>query len=719
MRLSSGSRVWWTLLALFGSVEVAEAQTEGEGAVPRSGAGAIVRERPAPEGNKKKAVVVPPELLKFESAAYPREAEVQGLQADVVLKLTIDAEGKVTAADVTQPAGHGFDAAAQAAALRFQFRPATRDGRPVPSQILYRYSFTLTPVAPAEPEPPANTGELVGTVRIADTDSGLAGSEVVVTLPDGSERQVSTDGEGRFRLTGVPSGRYRVRVATAGFRPLDNQEEVRAGEATEVVYRVVPEATGIEILVEGERPAREVTRRTIERREIERIPGTGGDALRSIQSLPGIARAPGLSGLLLVRGSAPNDTNVFVDGSWVPLIYHFGGLSSVVPTELLERIDFYPGNFSARYGRVSGGIIDVGLRAPDTRCVGDYGKATQETGCYHGLVQVDLIDARTLIQGPIGNSKEWSFAVAGRRSWLDAWLGPVLDGAGASVTTAPVYYDYQGIVERRSGKSRLSLRAYGADDRLEILIKDPAAEDPGFGGNLVFGTAFYRVQALYEDELSSAVSINSMLSGGKNSINFALGGNFVFTLDSFPFYGRHEFGFRLADGVKANLGLDFLLAPYDLVIRASDPPREGEPDPGPFAARPVREQREKGSIFRPSWYGELELTPTPRLRVVPGVRVDYARDSGHADFSPRINARYDLVTAANAEEQANGVRRRRTTVKGGLGMFYQPPDFQETDEVFGTPNLRSNRAVHYALGVEQELGTQVELGVEGFYKDLT
>ena len=43
-----------------------------------------------------------------------------------------------------------------------------------------------------------------------------------------------------------------------------------------------------------------VTKRTLEQRELSRIPGTNGDALRSIQSLPGVARPPGLAGLLLV-----------------------------------------------------------------------------------------------------------------------------------------------------------------------------------------------------------------------------------------------------------------------------------------------------------------------------------------------------------------------------------------------------------------------------------
>ena len=63
------------------------------------------------------------------------------------------------------------------------------------------------------------------------------------------------------------------------------------------------------------------------------MPGTRGDALKSLQSLPGVARPPFTSGLLIIRGSAPDDTLTYIDGTDVPLIYHFGGLASVVPTD--------------------------------------------------------------------------------------------------------------------------------------------------------------------------------------------------------------------------------------------------------------------------------------------------------------------------------------------------------------------------------------------------
>src|SRR4029079_14742435 len=199
---------------------------------------------------------------------------------------------------------------------------------------------------------------------------------------------------------------------------------------------------------------------------------------RSIQNLPGVARPPAILGLLIVRGSGPADTQTFIDGTPVPLIYHFGGLSSVVPTETLDKIDFYPGNFSTQYGRVMGGIVDVGLRSPN------------DDGKFHGLAQADLVDARLLVEQTfqVGKSPIMLLA-AGRRSYIDAWLGPVLSAAGGGVTQAPVYYAYQFLAEAKpSPSSSVRLAFFGSDDALSLLLADPSPGEPAISGQVGFHT---------------------------------------------------------------------------------------------------------------------------------------------------------------------------------------------------------------------------------------
>ena len=663
-----------------------------------------------------KPQLVMPQLVHFVSAEYPPEAQKAGLQADVVLRLTIDETGHVTEAEVLEPAGHGFDEAAQAAALQFTFEPGKRDGVAIKARIKYKYSFTLTPLEPSKAAPPPpTTGNLSGQVRIAGAEVPLAGIELNITGPDSFTERRTTDAQGHWKLEGVKPGHYKITVAASGFATFESAEEVAAGEETDVTYRLAEASDEIEVTVTGERPPREVTRRTIERREMERIPGTSGDALRSIENMPGVARPPGLAGLLIVRGSAPEDTQVFVDGSNIPIIYHFGGLRSVFPSELLEKIDFYPGNFSAQYGRGMGGIIDVSLRPPDTSCKGDYGKPTDKKGCFNGIASVDLIEGRALLQGPLP-IKGWTFAAGARRSWVDAWLGPVLSNAGANIRTLPVYYDWQLIAENKPTRdSRLSLRFFGSDDRFAAVI-DPLAEEPGFGGSLSFSQTNWTAQGLYEGRITRNLSERVMTSVSRSTIRFGLGGTFDFNIIFHPIQYRHEFGWNIAPGVKLNAGLDNQITPYDIAITSPAPPQPGQADSGPFTNRQPLSVTASRNIMQEAVYVDAELQPAKRWRIVPGFRLDYSSDTRTTDPNPRINTRFDIIQGGILPD---GSLKRRTTVKGGIGEYTQFPQGYQTNNVFGTPGIVANRSVHYSVGVEQEFTREIGVSVEGFYKNLT
>jgi periplasmic protein TonB len=74
---------------------------------------------------------------------YPVQARRFGKEGEVVLRLDIDAAGRLTQAVVVHRGGSGFDEAALAAVRASTYRPARQDGRSVPGRALLRIRFQL------------------------------------------------------------------------------------------------------------------------------------------------------------------------------------------------------------------------------------------------------------------------------------------------------------------------------------------------------------------------------------------------------------------------------------------------------------------------------------------------------------------------------------------------------------------------------------------------
>jgi periplasmic protein TonB len=66
-----------------------------------------------------------------------------GLEGDVALKIQIDADGRVTSAEIIKSAGMGFDEEALRSVKQSRFEPAQKDGQNVPAEFTYIYRFRL------------------------------------------------------------------------------------------------------------------------------------------------------------------------------------------------------------------------------------------------------------------------------------------------------------------------------------------------------------------------------------------------------------------------------------------------------------------------------------------------------------------------------------------------------------------------------------------------
>jgi TonB family protein len=274
-----------------------------------------------------------PTIVEYVEAPYPPEAEAGHLEGKVGLLLELDETGALVKADVIRPAGHGFDEAALDAVRKMKFSPALTAEGPVPVVFEFDYGFVLKVEAPP-PEPAAPPPvTLEGTLREMGTRKPVAGARLAV---QGTDLLATSDADGRFEIRGVPPGHYTLRVLEPGHVTLDQPVDVAEGEITSANLWLRAETyRENESVGYYRKDQQEVTRRTITMQEVRRVPGTFGDPVRVVQTLPGAARPPFGTGLLVIRGSNPEDSGVYIDGIRIPLIYHLTGTTSVLAPDLI------------------------------------------------------------------------------------------------------------------------------------------------------------------------------------------------------------------------------------------------------------------------------------------------------------------------------------------------------------------------------------------------
>ena len=182
----------------------------------------------------------------------------------------------------------------------------------------------------------------------------------------------------------------------------------------DVSMRVRLEASQM-IIVEDEKQTSAITRHVITAEELKMVPGTFGDPVRALQSLPGVARPNVAEGTIVVRGAEGINTGFYVDGMPVPYMFHsLVGRSIIIPN-FIDDIEFFPGGMPSNYGEVTQAVVNV---RTDTEPV----EGTKIT------LRVDFLDGGISLEQRL--TDKMVLRMAGRYSWV----GGLISGASKIIS---------------------------------------------------------------------------------------------------------------------------------------------------------------------------------------------------------------------------------------------------------------------------------------------
>ena len=568
---------------------------------------------------------------------------------------------------------------------------AAQPGAPPPTPVAPGKPAPTSDTPSAEP-PPAAERPITSTVetplliavsgRVIDAlGKPVRGARVA---SEAGAASVTTGGDGKFTIS-VPPGATLV-IERDGF---DVALANVSGEAIDDVVLLAAGSHDETIEIEGEAPPASPGAAKLDRDELQRIPGVGGDVVKALTAMPGVVNMQiplGYTGVV-IRGASPQDSKVMIDGFEVPILFHNVGFRAVLPAESIASLDYVPGGFDVSFGRASSGIIQLTTRA------GSAERSTQ--------AEVSLIDGGLLAQGSIGKHTRYMFGL--RRSTIDLVLPSLIPAsADLSLTTVPRYYDGQLRIDHElSSRWQLMLSSLGSDDLLELVTsKDADAAS----------------KKLYNHTRYARATMSALYHDGPWSATFALSGMIPQFDATRGLYQRIKFTYPMVTPRAEVTRTAPALGPLTDVVwhggaeaqitRASadlaigNEPREGEPPP-PDDLKD-NSTTFKGVIWMPdaAAWTSLAANVHPNIRLTAGARTDVYGRSGEVAVQPRGEVQIKLPHAL--------------TTRLSAGLFSRPPEYQS--EIL-TESLKSERSAQLIAGLQYEPSEGARIQTSVYYTD--
>jgi outer membrane receptor protein involved in Fe transport len=251
------------------------------------------------------------------------------------------------------------------------------------------------------------TGQIGGTVTDQSGAIVTGASVAVKNLSTNAERKTQTSSTGAYSVVGLTPATYQVTVSSGSFQPFKANVEVTVGARVTLDAKLSVSAGTVEVEVVGEGGTQVNTQtqeisQVVDEQQLLQLPSltrnpydfvalsgnvssgdsTGNSAGGGGQNLT--ARGVGFA----INGQRESGTEILLDGVENVSVFS-DGVGEDVPVDAVQEYSVITNNFSAEYGRASGGVVNVTTKPGSNKIHGsgwEYNRLSAYTANTYGNV---------------------------------------------------------------------------------------------------------------------------------------------------------------------------------------------------------------------------------------------------------------------------------------------------------------------------------------------
>lgn len=491
-----------------------------------------------------------------------------------------------------------------------------------------------------------------------------------------------SDSYGKFNISLQDSGLYTVTISAenynSSFRTLFLTQYTLTYQLNISLGSLLPHTDTIDVNAEYYKKAADISTSYINTQyeEIRKNPGSFEDVVKYYTTVPGVTTANDNYNQILVRGGAPTENLILIDGFEIPNLNHYGppgtsnGALSFISSKLIGEVDFFTGGFPARYGDKISSVMDIKYKKGNTK------KHIKD-------INISATGFGGFFEGPLGRKISYMFSV--RKSYLALLKDQI------ATDLLPEFWDLNMKLNYRLSRTEeLSFFSLFVMDHAESYKELTSYPYDTVNMNILNTAIRYR-KTLPGIEYSSVTGY----SNTDYDVKYIL-----YDLDVTERYisNLQNLSYKIDKIFKIDLcaGLKYYFSDYR--VYHSDSFNES----GYYVPK-IRVDTELKTFKANTGINITAALFSGRLIINAGLRYDYFQYMNHkASLSPRFGAVYKLT--ANTNLVANA------------GIYYQAPELNCMVTYPENRELNYIRADEIVLGAEHFIGNNIKIKAEGYLK---